>query len=115
MRWIPLFLRRMKRLLSYLLILLFSIQALPVKELGKLLLKKAAIEQTADESEENGAAKEVKEIEVEKAYLQSGVLIFHRLIANDLIRIALHQLSLSAITYYPDITTPPPDQAALQA
>lgn len=113
MKLIGLFLPGMKQWLSYLLIMLFSFQALPVKELGKLLLKKAAIEQTADETEEDaGAAKELKEKAIEKLYLQAGSLHFNALIADDLAKIALHQLSILAPSFYPDITTPPPDRAS---
>ncbi len=102
----------MKQWLSYLLIILFSLQVLPVKELGKMLLKKAATGQSADDNEEeSGAGKDLKEKTIDKLFLTTDGISFRMFITDSLVKTALHYLCHFKASFYPDITTPPPDKA----
>ena len=101
----------MKLLLSYFLIILFSLQSLPVKELGKLLVKKSATEQVQDadeEMEKEASSKQWKEYN-QKLYLHSPSYVFHATFTALKVAIALQDAGIIRPHFVPDIPTPPPN------
>lgn len=107
----------MKLWISYLLIALFSLQQLPVKELSKLLLKKVCTEQSTDDegaaSNDNPtSSKQLKEKEDADKFCQH-TLFFHfkEVAVSHRIETALHEAQRLVPHFVPDIITPPPNQA----
>lgn len=102
---------------SCLLMALFSLQQLPVKELGKLLLKKACTEQSGDDEGNAGnddppTPKQFKEKEdTDKCY--PAPLLFHtrEVIVEHRVETALHEAERLVPHFVPEILTPPPNRA----
>jgi hypothetical protein len=102
----------MKQWLSYILIILFSFQALPVKELRKLLIKKAITEQVGDESSDsNDTSKQFAEKDIEKLFVHTQLFHLTAIYSMEQVKVALHNLPVFEDHFHPDITTPPPDAA----
>ncbi len=102
----------MKPWLACILMILFSFQALPVKELGKLLGKKAIQEQVQDESgDTSDASKQFAEKEIEKLFVHSQAFQLTTLVVEEQVKVALHRFHFFEDHFHPDITTPPPDAA----
>jgi len=99
----------MKQWLSYLLIILFSFQALPVKELGKLLIKKAITEQVEDEANGADTSKQFAEKDIEKLFMHTQVFHLTAIYSTEQVKVALHNLPVFEDHFHPDVTTPPPD------
>lgn len=100
----------MRRVLSYMLIILFSFQVIPVKELGKLLLKKAATEQTADLDEDAGSACKKKAEEGTEPVLNETVIRLNQILSNRQALTALHHRCIIPPHFVPEIATPPPNR-----
>ena len=102
----------MKPWLSYLLIIIFSLQALPVKELGKLFIKKAIIEKVQDEADESPETlKDSKETTSEKLFLPPFSFTFSAAFTEKKVKVVLHNRLPYEEHFHPDISTPPPDAA----
>lgn len=102
----------MKLWVSYLLIILFSLQQLPVKELGKLLVKKSTTEQVQDSDEANNedtpAPKQFKEDPL-KYCLHPVSFHLKEIIITHRVETALHEAHQFIPHFVPDIVTPPPN------
>lgn len=98
------------RLFAYILIILFSFQVIPVRELGKFMFKKAATEQVQDIDEDQGAACKKKGAEGTK--LLPGVAFFRlrQILSNRQAQTALHIRFIITPHFVPEIPTPPPNR-----
>lgn len=102
----------MKQWISFILILLFSFQVLPVKELGKIFIKKNLTEQVQDETDgSSDATKKLNEKELDKLFVHAPTLRLTAMFTEELVKVALHNLPLFEDHFHPDISTPPPDVA----
>jgi hypothetical protein len=105
-----LFCSLMKKLLAGILLLIISFQALPVKELGKILYLGLITEEIHEiESDTEGPAK-IKPVKLETTYKPDNgyqpVLNRHLYI---MAMIAVHRTDHFLRQYVPDILTPPPN------
>ena len=107
----------MKVWISLLLIALFSLQQLPVKELGKLLVKKSCTEQSTDDEAATGddapnPSKQLKEKADLDKYCTTPFLLHTREVATrHRIETALHEAQRLMPHFVPEILTPPPNVA----
>ena len=87
-------------------------QALPVKELRKLFIKKKAIvEQVQDETDETSESpKDFTEKSVENLFLKS-LLSMSADFSKEQVKVALHNFGILEDHFHPDISTPPPNAA----
>lgn len=106
----------MKYWVSCLLMILFSLQQLPVKELGKLLVKKTSTEQVEDgdgsgtDEDNPSPLKQLKEKEDPLKYCMSTVSFqFKEVIVTHQVATALHKAHRLVPHFVPDIATPPPN------
>lgn len=100
----------MKKLLAGILLLIISFQALPVKELGKILYLGLITEEIHEiESDTEGTAK-IKPVKLETTYKPDNgyqpVLNRHLYI---IAMIAVHRTDYFLRQFVPDILTPPPN------
>ena len=114
---LTLFLWVMKVWISLFLIALFSLQQLPVKELGKLLAKKTCTEQSADDDTPSGddtpgPFKQLKEKADLDKYCTTPFLFQTRELATrHRVATALHEAQRLMPHFVPEILTPPPNVA----
>ena len=93
------------------LLSLFSLQALPVKEMGKILVKaKMSMEDKADDDENVGeGSKAKKEESAFKAYISPVSYSAELLSAKSEEQIVLHTADHLPVLYKGEVLTPPPN------
>lgn len=96
----------MKQLLAYIFILIFSFQVLPVKELGKLLMKGNLTEEIKETDASEGKLKGKSE-----EFKLSGFNDFdgRTRFFNHQVHVAILGTELLPSFFIPDILTPPPN------
>lgn len=103
----------MKTLLASLILLIFSMQVLPVEEIGKLLFKKALVEEIGDaeySSDDSSPESNIKKDNDPYTYHKHYTQFSKWILANG-INIALISTEQCAKQFIPDIPTPPPNCA----
>ena len=106
----------MKRWLACLLITLFSMQALPLREVFKSMLKKSVTEQSADDSADEDLNKEADakaKVEAAQDYLAPGFSFSssQRFFAAQ-VDACLHRHSRLPAAHHFEVATPPPNTTA---
>ena len=103
----------MKRCLAYLVIALFSMQALPLRELCKSMLKKSVTEQSADDGEDEGLSKEgdckVKAEDTQKFLAADFTFSASQRFFAAKVGVSLHRHSRLPAAHHFEVATPPPN------
>lgn len=98
-----------KKIISYIFLTIFTLQVLPVKEIGKILYKGMMTEEIHEVETEGkaGDGKTLKWKPLNEYYVTADnnrALYF-----TTVIQIAIHQAENLPDRFVPDITTPPPN------
>lgn len=102
----------MKVWIAYMFLTIFSLQVLPVKEVGKILFKNQITEEEVrinGLAEEDAPCKAKKQHEPLQLYSGSNQSLASLKYLNSVILNAIHTTERLPNFYIPDITTPPPN------